>query len=94
MKVRIIPSFMVFILIFPFYVIGSNFGDESTPIEQQDVKTIGQIDEKSSLKEESTPIEDNDTGPLDQEDDDEPFFKNDSTPMEQEDINTIEQIND
>lgn len=94
MKVWTIPAFMVLVLIFPFYAIGSNFEDDSTPIEQQDVKTIGQIDEKSSLEEESTPIEDNDTKPIDQDDDNEHFFENDSTPIEQEDIKSIDQIND
>jgi len=43
MKIRIIISFTILTFLCPFYAIGSDFEEEATPIEQEDVKTIDQV---------------------------------------------------
>ena len=83
----------ILVLLWPFYASSSDFEDASTPIEQDDVKTIGQINDGYSFEEESTPIEREDKKAIDQVDD-QRTFENASTPIEQEDIKTIKQLND
>jgi len=92
MKSKIISFIIIFTFLLPLYVIGSGFEDSSTSIEQEDMKTIGQINDEISFEDESTPIENEDTESFDQVDD-ENSFENESTPIEQEDMKTINQIN-
>ena len=92
MKNLVIISFTIFSMLCPFYAAGSDFEDQSTPIEQEDIKTIDQINEATSFEDESMPIENEDIKSIDQINGD-TSFENESTPIEQEDIKTIEQIN-
>ena len=92
MKKLVIISFTILTMLCPFYVAGSDFEDQSTPIEQEDIRTIDQINEATSFEDESMPIENEDIKSIDQINGD-TSFENESTPIEQEDIKTIEQIN-
>ncbi len=92
MKTRAIISFTLLVLLCPFYAAGSDFEDESTPIEQEDMKTVGEINGDTSFEDESTPIEKEDIKTIDQVNG-EDSFGGEATPIEQEDIKTIDQIN-
>jgi len=92
MKNMAIMSFTIFTMLCPFYVAGSDFEDESTPIEQEDTHTIDQINGDTSFEDESTPIEQEDTHTINQINGD-TSFEDESTPIEQEDTHTIDQIN-
>ncbi len=92
MKNLVIISFTILTMLCPFYVAGSDFEDESTPIEQEDIKSIDQINRDTSFEDESTPIEQEDIKTISQINGD-TSFEDESTPIEQEDIKTIDQIN-
>ena len=92
MKIWAIMSLAFLVLLCPFYAAGSDFEDEPTPLEQEDIKTIVQIDGDNSFENDSTPIEQEDVKTIDQIND-ENSLEDDSTPIEQEDIKTIDQIN-
>jgi hypothetical protein len=47
MKIRMITALMSFALLCPFYVVASDFEDESSPIEQDYVKPIDQLNDDS-----------------------------------------------
>ena len=66
MKNLVIISFTILTMLCPFYVAGSDFEDESTPIEQEDIKSIDQINRDTSFEDESTPIEQEDIKTIDQ----------------------------
>jgi hypothetical protein len=92
MKSRVITSFTILVLFFPLYAAGSDFEDSSTPIEQEDMKSIDQINDESPFEDSSTPIEQGDMKSIDQVNDESPF-EDSSTPIEQEDTKTIDQMN-
>ena len=93
MKTRAIISLTLLVLLCPFYAAGSDFEDESTPIEQEDMKTVGEINGDTSLEDESTPIEKEDIKTIDQVSG-EDSFGGKPTPIEQEDIKTIDQVSE
>ncbi|RLB67261.1 MAG: hypothetical protein DRH08_04135 [Deltaproteobacteria bacterium] len=93
MKTRAIISLMLLVLLCPFYAAGSDFEDESTPIEHEDVKTVDEINESTSFEDESTQIEKEDIKTIDQVNG-EDSFENESTPIEQEDIKTLDQVSE
>jgi len=67
MKMRIIISFTSIVLICLFCVAGANSSDyESTPIEQDDIKSIDEINEDTSDVFEATPAEQDDIKTIDQ----------------------------
>lgn len=89
MKALAIVFLVLLDLLCPFYAMSSNsIEDESTPIEQEDLKTIDQLNGDNAIEGESTPIERED----DQIDDDN-SIEDESTPIEREDMKSIDQIN-
>ena len=48
MKIRMITSLMIFALLCPLHVVGSDFEDKPTPIEQDYVKPIDQLKDDSA----------------------------------------------
>ena len=93
MKIRVITFFVALALFCPFYATGSDFEDSSTLIEQEDIKTIDQINDEDSIEDETTPVEQEDLKTIDQIND-ESSIENETTPIEQEDVKTIDQVND
>jgi hypothetical protein len=93
MKIQLSVLFTILILLCPFYASSSDFEDESTPIEQEDMKTIDQLNDDSSFGDEPTPIEQDDIKTIEQINA-EDSFEDESTSIEQEDIKTIDQINE
>jgi hypothetical protein len=67
MKTRIITSFTMIVLLSLFCVAGANSSDyESTPMEQDDVKTVDQVNDERSTEFDADPIEQNDMKTIDQ----------------------------
>ena len=93
MKTWSIISFTILVLLCPFYAVGSDFEDESTPIEQEDMESVDEINGDTSFEDESTPIEKEDIKTIDQING-EDSFENESTPIEQEDMKTIDQVSE
>ncbi len=93
MKTRSIIAFTLLDLLCPLCATGSDFEDEVTPIEQEDMKTVEEINGDTSFEDEATPIEKEDIKTIDQING-EDSFENESTPIEQEDIKTIDQISE
>ena len=91
MKKRGITLFTILVLLYPLYAAGSDFEDSSTPIEQDDIKSIDQINNESPFEDSSTPIEQEDMKSIDQINNESPF-EDSSTPIEREDVKSIDQI--
>jgi hypothetical protein len=93
MKTRIITSFTMIVLLSLFCVAGaSSSAYESTPMEQDDVKTIDQVNDERSTEFDADPIEQDDVKSIDQVND-ERSSEFDANPIEQNDMKTIDQIN-
>jgi hypothetical protein len=87
MKIRMITAFMSFALLCPFYVVASDFEDESFPIEQDYVQPIDQLNDdsaSSSFEAGPAPIEQGYVKSLDQIDDESmsSSFGGESIPVE------------
>jgi len=91
MKDGVIISCLILALLGPSAVIGSDFEDEQTPIENDDIKTLDQVKGDDSFEDESTPIERDDIKTLDQIKGDD-SFEDESTSIERDDIKTLDQI--
>jgi len=89
MKPGLLVVYMLAALNLPAsYVYARTFEDEATPVEQQDFKTIDQINEGASRDGEATPIEQQDLKSVDQIN--EGTSNEEATPIEQDDTKTID----
>ena len=93
MKIRIIISFTSIVLLCLFCVAGVNSSDyDSTPVEQDDIKTIDQINDEHSSEYDANTIEQDDIKTIDEiNKDTSDVFE--ATPIEQNDMKTIDQLN-
>jgi len=71
--------------------VSDSFEDETTPIEQEDMKTIDQINGDTRFEDETTPVEQDDFETIDQINR-ATDFEDEATPIEQEDVKTLDQI--
>jgi len=93
MRISVVAIFIILLFLYPFYAVGSDFEDDSTPIEQEDQNTIDQTNEGNSSEYRSTPIEQSDVKTIDQVDEGR-SDEDEATPVEKEDTRTIDQINE
>jgi hypothetical protein len=90
---RTITSFTIIALLCLFFAAGANSSAyESTPMEQDDVKTVDQVNDERSTEFDADPIEQDDVKSIDQVND-ERSSEFDANPIEQNDMKTIDQIN-
>lgn len=93
MRTRVLTSFTIIVLLCFFCTAGANSSVyETTPIEEEDVKTIEEVDDGSTSEYEANPVEQNDMKTIDEiNEGSSNVFE--ATPIEQDDIKTIDQIN-
>lgn len=67
MRYRTIVLFATLVFASPFWVLASSsIEDESTPVEQEDLKTLNQVNGAYPIENSSTPIERSDTETINQ----------------------------